>query len=121
MKKISHISIVNFIILLISVGLCNGVNITQTGFILFILILFALNMIVGMAYFFSNQKVKAKLFVLSGLLILLIGGSSCVTIRFRSKAKKKEPVRQVSCLSSGESYLISETLLSATVLYILCQ
>src|ERR1051326_5962953 len=48
------------------------------------------NLVISISYFYRGEKIRARSFLLSGIIVLVIGSSSCVAIHFR----KKEPKRQ---------------------------
>jgi thiol:disulfide interchange protein len=93
MKQVSSITGVNLIVLLIAILVVNSLSVMyEVIYFLPLIVLFVFNAVLSIIYFYKGNPNKAKSFILSCLLILIIGGSSCVTIKFRSKAPKKKPV-----------------------------
>jgi LytS/YehU family sensor histidine kinase len=66
-------------------------NTQQIEFIYFIPVigLAVFNGIISLICFYQRDKSRALAFMLSSLLILIIGGSSCVTIKLKKKQRKK--------------------------------
>lgn len=53
------------------------------------LLIISFDMVQGVYWYYRGEIQKAKTFILAGVLIILIGSSSCVTIRFRNTQPKK--------------------------------
>lgn len=60
--------------------------------VLSLIILAIINLVNCIIYFRKGDKPKAQSFVLSGLLVLIIGSSSCVSIKFRNKDPKTKQI-----------------------------
>jgi uncharacterized membrane protein len=91
MKSSAVIIGINLIILFIAIIYLGNVESFPDGVIIYLTIFaFALsNLAVGASFYFRGNKADARAFVLSGLLILIVGTSSCVTIK--RKPKKSAP------------------------------
>ena len=92
MNKNTLIIAVNLIVLLTSVLIFRSLDITEEhNFIFYFstwIVLVVFNSVKSVICFYKGETPKAKTFVLSGLLVLIIGSSSCVSIRFRNKEPK---------------------------------
>lgn len=49
-----------------------------------------INFLIGLTYIVRNKKTHSRNFIFSSLLILLIGGSSCVSIKFKQKQSPQQ-------------------------------
>jgi hypothetical protein len=91
MKHVSSITGINLIVLLIAILFVNSLPTFEHAIIYFLplIVLVVFNTVLVIICLYKGEKNKAKSFILSCLLILIIGGSSCVTIKFRSKDHPK--------------------------------
>jgi uncharacterized membrane protein len=92
MKKTSSIIGTNLIVLFISIILLSTIKNPSSNFVYFIpvFVLVGFNIIKSCICFYNGDTSKAKTFILSSILILIIGGSSCVTIKFKSKPPQQK-------------------------------
>ncbi|MCC6371524.1 MAG: hypothetical protein IT236_11015, partial [Bacteroidia bacterium] len=90
MKHIRLIAGVNFLILFSSMLLLSGLDSVENEVLFFIpvLVLTLANGLIGIISYKRGLKAQASSFILSALMVLIIGGSSCVTIKFKSKNKQ---------------------------------
>lgn len=98
MKRINSIIGTNFIILFISILLLSTINNPKYEFIYFIPVigLASFNILKSLICLYNGDKSQAKTFILSSLIILIIGGSSCVTIKLKSRDRQKEKEKPVT-------------------------
>jgi hypothetical protein len=91
MKSTAVIIGINLVVLFVAIIYLGNVELLPNGVIIYLTI-FALalsNLAVGFSFYFKGNKADARAFVLSGLLVLIVGTSSCVTIK--RKPKKSIP------------------------------
>ncbi len=93
MKSTALIIGLNMILLLIAMVYLNSVELYFDGAIIYLYIfVFAFsNLIVGASLYFKGNKAKSRAFVLSGLLVLIVGTSSCVSIKRKPKKIPPKP------------------------------
>jgi hypothetical protein len=98
MKQTTYIIGINFLVLVISILWIKAMNNVESELIYFfpVFALTALNIALCLVYFYKGNKVLSKTFMLAGLIVLVVGTSSCVSIKPRRKKKKKKiaPVEQ---------------------------
>src|SRR4051812_5620430 len=101
MKHVTSIIGINLIVLLSAVLCLNSLSTVKYEFIYFlpVIVLVVFNIVKSMICYYKGEAHKAKSFILSCLLILMIGGSSCVTIKFKSKAPQKEAATEKTRVS----------------------
>jgi hypothetical protein len=93
MKAASHIIGFNFLALLAGILCVRFFEVDdEWAYVIPVLILATMNLIAGIADFFWLKKSNAKNFLLSSLVLLIVGSASCVTIHPRKKKKKATPV-----------------------------
>lgn len=92
MKNTTYIIGINFILLVISILWLKAIYNVESEIIYFIpvIALTALNIVLCLVYFYKGKKGLAKAFMLAGLIVLVVGTSSCVSIKPRKKKKKKK-------------------------------
>src|SRR6185503_2377533 len=98
MKQIKNITGINFLALLLALFsvklLANPGSIYV--YLIPVLVLTLINMGMAVFCFSTSKKILAKSFVLSGLIVLVVGTSSCVTIVPRKKKSKPDkPVKAI--------------------------
>lgn len=96
MKSISLIAAINFTLLLGSILFLSGIEVPENEavFYLPVIILTGINFIIGAVFGYKGLHSQAKRFILNGLVVLIIGGSSCVTIKFKTKKKEPKPAKK---------------------------
>lgn len=98
MKHVKHITGINFAALLAGLLIVRfTVNpVTALPYLVPVLGLTALNILLAVIYFSNSKTVLAKSFMLSALIVLVIGTSSCVSIVPRKKKSKPyNPVKAI--------------------------
>ncbi|HYG50518.1 MAG TPA: hypothetical protein VD905_06425 [Flavobacteriales bacterium] len=98
MKHVTSITGINFFVLLVALVILTPMEFNNS-FVYFIpvIALVVLNFLVGTIYYLSRERERAKRFMLSGLIVFVIGSSSCVTIVPRErkpKPPKEKPVTE---------------------------
>ena len=85
---------INFAILIALVLILTGFNVLEYELIYWVPVigLLSFNVLKSVFYFYLGDLSKARTYLLSSLLVLIIGGSSCVAIKF--KPKKQESIPQ---------------------------
>ena len=95
MKSIQKIIVINFSLLVIWFLIFQN-NIQTLSFIYYlfpVIILSIINGVLSIIYYKKGIKNKAQSFLLAGVLILIIGGSSCVSIKIEPKKPKVKESR----------------------------
>lgn len=83
-KSIIGVSFMALVILLLLVD--NWTEFSNNWKYIFpVLFISFINIILGLFFYYKNNKSKANTYILSSLLVLIIGGSSCVSIKFKEK------------------------------------
>ena len=92
MNKNNSIIGINLIVLFISVSTIHNFdeegNYSLVIYCVSIIALAVSNIAYSAVCFYREDMSKAKSFILSALVVLIIGGSSCVSIKFRNKEPK---------------------------------
>lgn len=97
MRHITSIAGINFVLLLISLLILTVVK-TEDGEMMFMIPVMVLTLVntvlFGIASYYGKKN-RARSFLLSALVVLVVGTSSCVVIKPRKKKPKpKPPVEQ---------------------------
>lgn len=98
MKQIKHITAINFLVLLGTLACIKFIAVSQAvyAYLIPVLILTTVNLFIAVFYFSRSKKTVARSFILSGLIVLVVGTSSCVSIVPRKKKPKQEkPVKAI--------------------------
>ncbi|MFI5203221.1 MAG: hypothetical protein ACHQF2_01905 [Flavobacteriales bacterium] len=93
MKHITSIAGINFILLLVSLLVLSVVK-TEDGEMMFMMPVMVLTLVntvlFGVAAYYGKKN-RARSYLFSALVVLVVGTSSCVVIKPRKKRPKKKP------------------------------
>lgn len=87
MKHFKSIIGFSFLMLIMAVITLTFFNFDSQVLLIPVFVITVLNLLAALYQYKKGEKTKAHTFMLSSLLILLIGGSSCVTIKFKRDRK----------------------------------
>jgi hypothetical protein len=107
MKHFKSIIGFSFLMLILAVITLTLFNFDSQVLLIPVFVITVINLLAALHQYKKGEKVKANTFMLSSLLILMIGGSSCVTIKFK-RDRKVEPKPVIKQKDSVISMLISK-------------